>query len=117
ADVVAHIICDDGRIARIVLRNARLHLADEVGADVGALSKDAAAQAGEDRDQRAPEAERDDGIDDGAVIGREAERPREEAEIERDAEEGERGHQEAGDGAGFERDVETTSARADTGPP
>ena len=44
-------------IARIVLRNAGLDLAHEVGADVGALGEDAAAQPREDRDQRAAEGE------------------------------------------------------------
>ena len=34
-------------------------LPDEVGADVGALGEDAAAETGEDRDQRAAEGEAD----------------------------------------------------------
>ena len=57
ADVVAHVVGDHGRVARIVLGDARLDLADEVGADVGALREDAAAEAREDRDQRAAEGE------------------------------------------------------------
>ena len=59
ADVVADVVGDHRRVARIVLGNAGLDLADEVGADVGALGEDAAAQAREDRDQRAAEGEAD----------------------------------------------------------
>ena len=59
ADVVADVVGDHRRIARIVLRNAGLDLADEVGADVRALGEYAAAQAREDRDQRAAEGEAD----------------------------------------------------------
>jgi len=43
ADVVAHEVGDDARVARIVLGDARLDLADEVGAYVGGLGVDPAA--------------------------------------------------------------------------
>ena len=59
ADVVADVVGDHRGIARIVLGNAGLDLADEVGTDVRALGEDAAAQAREDRDQRAAEGEAD----------------------------------------------------------
>ena len=59
ADVVADVVRDHGRIARIVLGDVGLDLADQVGADVGALGEDAAAQAREDGDQRAAEGESD----------------------------------------------------------
>ena len=59
ADVVADVVRDHGRVARVVLRDPGLDLADQVGADVGGLGEDAAAEAGEDRDQRAAEAEPD----------------------------------------------------------
>ena len=59
ADVVAHVVGDDGRVARVVLGDPGLDLADEVGADVGGLRVDAAAEAGEDGDQRATEGEAD----------------------------------------------------------
>ncbi len=72
ADVVADVVGDGRRVARIVFRNAGLDLADQVAADVGALGEDAAAETGEDRDQRGAEAERDQGVDDGAVVRREA---------------------------------------------
>ncbi len=69
ADVVADVVGDGGGVARVVLGDAGLDLADQVAADVGALGEDAAAEAGEDRDQRAAEAEGDEGVDDGAVGG------------------------------------------------
>ncbi len=57
ADIVADVVGDRRRVARIVLGDAGLDLADEVAADVGALGEDAAAETGEDRDQRGAEAE------------------------------------------------------------
>ena len=60
ADVVADVVRDDGRIARIVFGNARFDFADEVGADVGGLGEDAAAETREHRDQRAAEREPDE---------------------------------------------------------
>ena len=63
ADVVADVVGDHRRIARVVFRDARLDLADEVGADVRALGEDAAAKAREDRDQRTAEREADERLD------------------------------------------------------
>ena len=59
ADVVSDVVGDHGRVARVVLGDARLDLADEVGPDVGRLRIDAAAETREDRDQRAAEREPD----------------------------------------------------------
>ena len=59
ADVVADVVGDHGGVARVILGNAGFDLADEVGADVGALGEDAAAEAREDRDQRAAEGQAD----------------------------------------------------------
>ena len=64
ADIVADIVGDRRRVARIVLGNSGLDLADEVAADVGTLGEDAAAETGEDRDQRGAEAERHQRVDD-----------------------------------------------------
>jgi hypothetical protein len=97
--------------ARIVLGDAGLDLADEVAADVGALGEDAAAETGEDRDQRGAEAERHQGVDHGAIIGGKLERAGEEAEIDRDAEQREAGHEHARDGAGLEGELETAGQR------
>ena len=60
ADVVADEVRDDARVARIVLGDALLDLADEVRADVRGLGVDAAAELGEERDERGAEAEADD---------------------------------------------------------
>ena len=60
ADVVADEVGDDRGVARVVLGDARLDLADEVGADVGGLRVDAAAELGEQRDEGGAEAEADD---------------------------------------------------------
>ena len=61
ADVVADVVGDGGRVARVVLGDAGLDLADEVGADVGGLGEDAAADAEEQGEQRAAEPEADRG--------------------------------------------------------
>ncbi len=57
AHVVAHVVRDGGGVARIVLGDARLHLAHEVRSDVGGLGEDAAADPHEQREQRGPEGE------------------------------------------------------------
>ena len=63
ADVVADVVGDHGRVARVVLGDPGLDLADQVGADVGGLRVDAAAESREDRDQRAAEGEPDEVVD------------------------------------------------------
>ena len=73
ADVVADVVGDGGGVARIVLGDAGFDLADQIAADVGALGEDAAAETGEDRDQRGAEAERDQRVDHRAAGGRVAE--------------------------------------------
>ena len=62
-DVVADVVGDHRRVARVVLGDARLDLPDEVGADVGGLRVDAAAEPREDGDQRAAEGEADEVVD------------------------------------------------------
>ena len=57
ADVVADVVGDRRGVARVVLGDVGLDLADEVGADVGRLGEDAAADPHEQRQQRAAEAE------------------------------------------------------------
>ncbi len=74
ADIVADIVGDGRRVARIVLGNAGLDLADEIAADIGALGEDAAAETGEDGDQRRAEAERHQRVDHLARGGAVAER-------------------------------------------
>ena len=58
-DVVPDVVRDRRRVPRVVLGDADLHLADEIGADVGDLRVDAAADAHEQGDERAAEAEPD----------------------------------------------------------
>ena len=60
AHVVADEVGDDGRVARVVLRDALLDLAHEVRADVGGLGVDTAAELGEEGHEGGPEAEADD---------------------------------------------------------
>jgi hypothetical protein len=57
ADVVADVVRDGRGVARVVLGDAGLDLADEVGADVGGLGVDAAADTGEERLRRGAHAE------------------------------------------------------------
>ena len=66
ADVVADVVGDHGRVARVVLGDPRLDLPDQVGADVGGLREDAAAETREHRDQRAAECEADEVVDRGS---------------------------------------------------
>ena len=70
ADVVADVVGDDGRVAGVVFRNAGFDLAHEVGAHVGALGEDAAAESREDRDQGATEGEADQRVQRGVVSRR-----------------------------------------------
>src|SRR5207249_12265964 len=50
--VVPHEVRDHRRVAGIVLRDPRLDLAHQVGAHVGGLGVDAAAELGEQRDRK-----------------------------------------------------------------
>ncbi len=59
ADVVAHVVRDDGGIPGIVFRDARFDFADQVGAHVGRLGVDATTEAGEDTDQAGAERQAD----------------------------------------------------------
>ena len=63
ADVVADVVSDDGRVARVILGNAGFDLADEVRPDIGGLREDAAAKSCEYRDQRATEGQADQVVD------------------------------------------------------
>ena len=59
AHVVADVVGDGGRVAGVVLGDAGFDLADQVGADVGRLGEDAAADPQEQGEQGAAEAEAD----------------------------------------------------------
>ena len=75
------------------------------GADIGALGEDAAAETGEDRYERSPEAEGNEGVDHRTVRRRMAHRSCQDHEIDRDTEQCEAGDEKAGHGAGLERDL------------
>jgi len=70
ADVVADVVGDRRRVARVVLGDPGLDLADQIRADVGRLGEDPAAESREYGDQRAAEAEPDQRVDRrlGAVV-------------------------------------------------
>ena len=111
ADIVADVVGDGRRVAWIVLGDARFHLADQITADVRTLGEDAAAEAGEDRDQRRAEAERHERVDDDAVIGLQPVEMSEVDEVERHAEQREARDQKAGDRACLESQLKTASKR------
>ena len=75
ADVVADVVGNRCRIARIVFGYAGFDLADKIAADVGALREDAASETCEDRNQRGAETERDERVDDIAATGLQAKYP------------------------------------------
>ena len=104
ADVVADVVRDHRRVARVVLRDAGLDLPDEVGADVRGLRVDPAAETREDRDQRAAEREPDEVVDRGVlrVVQPVGEHP----VVAGDAEQAEADDEHSRDRAGAERDVE-----------
>ena len=97
ADIVADIVRDHCGIARIVLGDACFDLADEIGADVGGLGEDPAAETREDRDERGAEGEADEAVDHFVAIGGIAGRADEVPEEHRDREQRETCHQHAGD--------------------
>ena len=103
ADVVADVVGDHRRVAGIVLGDPGLDLADQVGADVGGLGEDAAAEPGEDGDQRATEAEADQRVD-RLLVG--AAGDHQDPEVAGDPEQRQADDQQAGDRAALEGDVE-----------
>ena len=96
ADVVAHEVGDDRRVARVVFGDAGLDLAHQVGADVGRLGVDAAAHPHEQGQQRAAEAEAEQGVRRGLA---------EDDEDDRAAEQAQAVGQHAGDRAGAVGDL------------
>ena len=103
-DVVSHVVGDHRRVARVVLGDTGLDLAHDVGADIGALREDAAAEAREHRDQRAAEAEADQRVH--RILRVDVEDPREDPVVAGHAEQRQAGDQHAGHRAAAERDVE-----------
>ena len=102
AHVVAHQVGDDGRVARIVFGDAGLDFAHQVGAHVGRLGIDAAAELGEERDQRRAKAKADQLIRNVLRILQSAE----EEEQAAHAEQREADDHQAGDGAAAQGDLQ-----------
>ena len=98
-DVVAHVIGDHRRVARIVFRDPGLHLAHQVGAHIGPLGEDAAPQAREDGDEGAAEAQADERLE---IHGAAVRRLQEIEVVAGHAEQPQADHQDAGDGAAAE---------------
>ena len=98
AHVVAYEVGDDGGVAGIVFRDAGFYFADEIGAYVGGLGVNAAAELGEEGDEGGSKAEAYELIDDvlGIVQSTEGE------EEDGDSDEGERHDDEAGNGSAAE---------------
>ncbi len=63
ADVVTDVVGDDGGVAWVVLGEAFFDLADEVGADIGRLGVDAAADTREERDRAGAHREAGEHVD------------------------------------------------------
>ena len=82
ADVVAHVVGDGRGVARVVLGDVVLDLADEVGADVGRLGEDAAADTHEHREQRGTEAEALEHVRGGVLEGEDDDAGTEQAEAD-----------------------------------
>src|SRR3546814_2593866 len=85
----------------------------EIGADIGGLGEDAAAEAREDRNERSAERERGQCLDDDPIIGSVAGGAGQIPEEARDREQAEPGHQHAGDGARAEGEREAALERGD----
>ena len=112
ADVVTDVVGDDGGVAGVVLGNARLDLADEVGADVGGLGVDAAADTREQRDRGGAHREAGDDVDRAGQLPAENVREDEVKRAETDRREADDRH--AHDGAAGERHVQRRG-QADSG--
>ena len=106
AHVVAHVVGDGGGVAGVVLGDARLDLADEVGADVSGLGEDAAADPEEQGEQRATEAEADEDRRAGVL---------EDGDDDGGAEQAQAHREHAGHAAGAERDPQGVGERVALG--
>ncbi|CAB4337026.1 unannotated protein [freshwater metagenome] len=104
ANVVANVVSNNGRVARVILGNSGLDLADEIGADVGGLREDAAAKTGEDGDQRSTETEPDQRVN--GFLGSLVEVRGEKAVVASHTEQSETNDEHAGDCAAAECDFQ-----------
>ena len=107
ANIVADVIGNDGRIARIIFGNAGFDLADQIGTNVGALCENAAAKAGKNRNQRSAEREADEGFQQVMLRDAVADAGCTEVPVkQRHAQQAQAYHEHAGDRATLEGDIE-----------
>ena len=94
---------------QFIFGNPGFDLTHQIGADVRALGEDAAAETREDRDQRRPEAEGHQGFQNvtHAFGGGRVDHAAQRDVVAGNAQQGQADHQHAGDGAGFEGNVQT----------
>jgi hypothetical protein len=85
---------------------AGFHLAHQVGADVGALGKDATAESGEDRNQGGAETQADQRMDDVFHLRARTAQHFQHRVVAGDPEQAQADDQHAGDGTALESDVE-----------
>ena len=102
-DVVTDVISDHRRVAWIILRDTRLHFADQVSAHVRALGEQSTTEPGEDGDQRATETETDEVLEYLVLV---LPGQQQQPVIARHAEQAEPHHQHAGDGAAAKSHVQ-----------
>ena len=112
ADVVAHVVRDHRGIARVVFRDAGLDLTNQIGPDIGPFGKNAAAEAGEDRDQRGAERQADQALEHRAGVQADQ---HQDGVIDGDSEQAERHDQEPRDGASAKRHVQRAVESAPRG--
>ena len=100
AHVVAHVVGNHGGVARIILGDAGLDFAHQVGAHVGTFGEDAAAQTREDGDQRGAEGKTDQRVEQTGqgFVGHRVAAHQEPVETGH-AQQAQAHHQHAGDGA------------------
>ena len=104
AHVVAHVVRDHRGVAGVVLGDAGLDLAHQVGTHVRALGEDATAEPREDRDEGAAEAETHQGVQ--GLLHLQAHAVDQHGVVARDPEQTESDHQQPGDGAAPEGELE-----------
>ena len=104
AHVVAHVVGDGGGVAGVVLGNAGLDLAHQVGSHVGGLGEDAAAHAAEQGHKGCAHAEHDHGL--GDLLSGETGDVLEDVEPDGHVQQAQAHHSKAHDRAGRERHVE-----------
>ena len=112
-DIVADVIGDCCGVAWIIFRNTSLDLADEISANVSAFGEDAAAKAGENRNQRSTEAQchQSESMT-MRLFGCSGPACRiSHAVVDRDTQQCQARHQHAGDRTGLEGDIKTTGQR------